>query len=196
MIKAELHLSGCPIRRDHFSYLGETAIKTQEVIEKAIGGVLFIDEAYSLSEGGKEDYGREAIETLLKEMEDKRDRLIVIVAGYPDLMDKFLSSNPGLKSRFSTTILFDDYSPTELMQIFLQLCKANEFRLSPAAQLATMKYLNRLHAMKNEHFGNARSVRQLFERMIELQARRLTLSNQFHDEEMMTVEATDIPSIT
>jgi AAA+ superfamily predicted ATPase len=120
-------------------YVGQTAIKTTEVIQRALGGILFIDEAYSLTENGSEnDYGKEAIDTLLKAMEDNRDDLIVIVAGYPEPMGKFLKSNPGLESRFNTFIHFDDYTSNELYSIFVGLCKKYNYKIS----IEVSKYLN------------------------------------------------------
>ena len=111
-------------------YIGQTAAKTAEVVDEAIGGILFIDEAYALTVGkGDGDFGQEAVDTLLKAMEDNRDSLIVIVAGYPDLMEEFLSSNPGLRSRFSRFILFEDYTPEELFEILLSMCKKQEYIL-------------------------------------------------------------------
>jgi SpoVK/Ycf46/Vps4 family AAA+-type ATPase len=155
-------------------YIGETALKTAAVIQQALGGVLFIDEAYSLTpkDSGR-DFGREAVETLLKAMEDYRDDLIVIAAGYPDLMKDFLKSNPGLQSRFSTVINFDDYRPPELLEIFLSLCKKNNYILDPAAAGTAKKIFETIYAHKDDSYANARTVRNFFEKTIKRQAGRL-----------------------
>ncbi len=155
-------------------YIGQTALKTQEKIEEASGGVLFVDEAYSLASDSGWDYGKEAIDTLLKAMEDNRDDLIVIVAGYADLMEKFLDSNPGLRSRFNTFIKFDDYTADELCQIFSSLCQQNGFSYDNDCK----EFLNRLftavYAKRNSKgFANGRTVRNYFEKVITQQANRL-----------------------
>lgn len=159
-------------------HIGETAMKTKEIIEKAYGGVLFIDEAYALSEGGKNDFGKEAIDTLLKEMEDNRSRLAVIVAGYTDRMDRFIDTNPGLKSRFTRYIYFPDYGAEELMAIFEGLCAQQQYRLSAAAMKTLKLGVIEMLTVKGEHFGNARQMRSLFEDSIEHQAVRLGLQEQ------------------
>ena len=150
-------------------YVGQTAIKTREVIERALGGVLFIDEAYSLSVGNDNDFGNEAIDTLLKAMEDNRDDLVVIVAGYDDLMKKFINSNPGLRSRFSRYIHFDDYAPEEMMRIFTSLCSKNQYCLSDEAGKSVSSYFNEV---RPSDIGNGRGVRNLFEKVITEQAKR------------------------
>ena len=155
-------------------FVGQTAQKTQEVIDSAIGGVLFIDEAYTLTnkkENG--DYGQEAVDTLLKRMEDDRDSFVVIAAGYTEPMEEFLGSNPGLRSRFSKTIEFDDYSADELYQILMSMCESQDFRLTPEADAAVKEYFREMVDEKEEHFANAREVRNFFERCIERQANRL-----------------------
>lgn len=155
-------------------YLGQTAVKTREVIESAIGGVLFIDEAYSLTEQSNE-YGSEAVDMLLKMMEDHRDNLVVIVAGYGDEMDRFVASNPGLKSRFNKYMNFPDYSEEELWEILLKLCKANSYVIQDQTLLKSsmMREFKRQKLQQGGYFGNARYVRNLFEGAIQNQSYRL-----------------------
>lgn len=154
-------------------YLGQTALKTKEVINKALGGVLFIDEAYSLTFDDRDMYGKEAVDTLLKAMEDNRDNLIVIVAGYPELMKKFINSNPGLESRFNKYIHFEDYSPRELLEIFLGICQKNSYRITKEAKEKAFAEIQKIHAARDANFANARTVRNLFEKTIVNQASRL-----------------------
>lgn len=151
-------------------YVGQTAIKTQEVIQKAIGGVLFIDEAYTLASGGPNDFGQEAIDTLLKAMEDQRDDFVVIVAGYDDLMDNFIHSNPGLESRFNRYIHFQDYSAVEMYSIFIGLCDKNQYVLTEDASKKIKSYFSSTDIAK---IGNGRGARNLFEKVITQQAERI-----------------------
>lgn len=146
-------------------YVGQTALKVQEVVTSAIGGVLFIDEAYSLVGSGENDYGQEAIDTLLKLMEDNRGDLVVIVAGYPEKMDSFLSSNPGLRSRFNKFIRFDDYTPAELLEIFDKFCRDSSFTLSSDARILITSRFEEMYRTRKTHFGNGRAVRNFFERV-------------------------------
>ncbi|WP_425916454.1 AAA family ATPase [Pseudomonas sp. GWSMS-1] len=156
-------------------YLGQTPIQVAEVVESALGGVLFIDEAYSLVVNrDSEDYGFEAVDTLLKLMEDHRDDLVVIVAGYTDEMQQFIQANPGLKSRFTRYIHFDDYNAADLQQIFQRLCEKHEFNLSTEAQATSQQAIEQLWQQRGENFGNAREVRTLFERVMQLHANRLS----------------------
>lgn len=161
-------------------YVGQTAIKTQEKINEAMGGVLFIDEAYSLAKG-ETDFGQEAIDTLLKAMEDNRDDFVVIVAGYTKQMEAFLLSNPGLKSRFNKSILFEDYTEKELLDIFNLFCHKYGLWLSEDATSYLKVFLSTICSKKKENFANAREIRNLFERSIVNQANRLgdlaTISN-------------------
>ena len=173
-------------------YVGQTAAKTNEVIDSALGGVLFIDEAYTLVAGGSQDYGNEAIATLLKRMEDDRDRLIVIVAGYPKEMKKFIDANPGLDSRFTRYIHFPDYTTRELAEMFRMFAKKNHYVLSPEFDrnlVAAMAYKTR---NRDKNFGNGRFVRNLFEKAVEHQAGRLTRMKERSPEMLKTLELTDI----
>ena len=156
-------------------YVGKTGPKTDTVISKALDGVLFIDEAYSLvPEGGSgNDYGQEAISTILKRMEDYRDRLVVIVAGYKDEMQRFIDSNPGLQSRFNRYIDFPDYSGTELVDIFKMYMKKNQYTLAPDAEEYLKEQFEYVVAHKDRNFGNARFARNVFEKSIQQQANRL-----------------------
>lgn len=174
-------------------YVGQTAIKTDKVIDSAIDGVLFIDEAYTLATGNNMDYGNEAIATLLKRMEDERERLVVILAGYPENMHHFIDSNPGLQSRFSRYIEFEDYSAEELEKIFELNVYKNDYKLSPEALQVLRDELSKAVINKDEKFGNARYVRNLFEHAIENQANRLASMSRVEDEKLSIIEAEDIP---
>ncbi len=173
-------------------YVGQTAIKTSSVIERAKGGVLFIDEAYSLSSGKSEnDFGGEAIETLLKAMEDNRDDLIVIVAGYTDLMQEFIDSNPGLNSRFNRYLYFEDYTPDEMMAIFELQCEKNCYRLDGDEAKETLRSIL-TDESRDDDFGNARGVRNLFERTLISQANRLAAMSEVTRDQLMTITKDDI----
>jgi len=156
-------------------YVGQTALKTSEVIKKALGGILFIDEAYALtSKEGTSDFGQEAVETLLKAMEDYRDDFVVIVAGYPGLMEQFINSNPGLQSRFNRYYYFEDYTGEQLMEIFRQMCRKNDYALTPEAEEYAKGFFDDLYASRGENFGNARDVRNFFENVIAVHANRIS----------------------
>lgn len=172
-------------------YVGQTAIKTQEVIQSALGGILFIDEAYSLNQASENDYGKEAIDTLLKAMEDKRDDFIVIVAGYPDLMDSFLHSNPGLESRFNKFIYFEDYNETELYEIFELMCEEANLSMDDGAKQYLKEYFEAMYEHRTANFANGRAVRNLFEEVITRQANRLALEDEISDEELNTLTYED-----
>ena len=172
-------------------YVGQTAIKTQEKINEAMGGVLFIDEAYTLAKG-ENDFGQESIDTLLKAMEDQREDFVVIVAGYSEPMNRFLESNPGLKSRFNKSITFEDYSPNELLDIFELFCKLNDMRLSSDARDYLTQYLSKLSNEKSENFANGREMRNLFEKTFTNQANRLSQYNDISDEELNIIKSEDI----
>lgn len=174
-------------------YIGQTAAKTAQVIEEAIGGILFIDEAYTLSANkGENDFGQEAIDTLLKAMEDHRDDLIVIVAGYPDLMEEFLNSNPGLRSRFNKYIFFADYTPEELIEILESMCQKQEYKMSEEARNYAMNYFKDRVSEHSENFANAREVRNFMEQAIAHQASRIVhLGDNVTDDVLITFEAED-----
>ncbi len=175
-------------------YVGQTAIKTQEVVNSALGGVLFIDEAYGLTAGkDKHDFGYEAVDTLLVEMENHRDDLAVIVAGYPQPMKEFLASNPGLKSRFNKFIDFPDYVPEELMAIFEGMVTKNGYRLSQEAQKKAQAIFQILYDKRDENFANGRTVRNFFEKVMIHQANRLATLDVLSDEELETLEESDLP---
>ena len=174
-------------------YVGQTAQKTNAVIDSAMGGVLFIDEAYTLTnkkESG--DYGQEAVDTLLKRMEDDRKDFIVIVAGYTEPMEEFLQSNPGLRSRFNKFIDFEDYSEEELYRIFISMCHSQDFRLTEEADAYVKEHFRLLEENKDDHFANAREVRNYFERCIERQANRLVKSENFDKDEITTFQKEDL----
>jgi hypothetical protein len=176
-------------------YIGQTALKTRDVAESALGGVLFIDEAYALAAARHEtDFGREAIDTLLKFMEDNRDNLVVIVAGYQEKMQEFLQSNPGLKSRFNKFMHFADYGPDELLEIFVRLLKAGHYELTPEAHDLARSLLIAQHEMRDMHFGNARLVRNVFERTLERQANRLANDFDISTGDLTRIEVVDLPA--
>jgi SpoVK/Ycf46/Vps4 family AAA+-type ATPase len=171
-------------------YIGQTATKTTAVVESALDGVLFIDEAYSLVASSPWDFGREAIETLLKLMEDHRNRLIVIVAGYPDKMDEFVASNPGLQSRFTRRIEFEDYSADEMLQIFIQYAASNDFALDFGAQ---QLLLSRFKEKQGEAtYGNGRGVRNDFERALVKHSSRVAALHAPSDYDLTTIVAQDV----
>ena len=178
-------------------YVGQTAVKTNAIIDKAIGGVLFIDEAYSLTEGGASDYGMEAISTLIKRMEDDRGRLAVILAGYPANMERFIDSNPGIKDRFTKTIHFPDYDEKELLEIFNRLVTKYRYSLTEEAKEKARETVANALAAKDYRFGNARYVRNLFEHTIKNQANRLMNETDLNDKEdidrnLRLIKAADI----
>ena len=172
-------------------YVGQTAIKTQEVISSAMGGILFIDEAYSLTSKSENDYGCEAIDTLLKAMEDNRDDFIVIVAGYTELMDNFLHSNPGLESRFNKFLYFKDYDAEELYDIFILMADEANLTLDDAASDYAKKYFKLMYEHKSDNFANGRAVRNFFEEVITAQANRLAPKEDITDEELNTLTYED-----
>lgn len=172
-------------------YLGQTAIKTQKVIQEALGGVLFIDEAYSLVNDKEDSYGKEAIGTILKAMEDNRDELVVIVAGYDELMHRFIESNPGLRSRFNKYFHFSDYNGTELLNILKRFCSINGYSLTHDAEQSISEKLNAMYENRDENFGNARTVRNIFEHAINNQASRLVLDEGISDKELAELTAED-----
>jgi len=174
-------------------YIGQTAVKTKEVLATALDGVLFVDEAYTLSSKGENDFGREAIDTILKAMEDNRDRLVIIAAGYTHNMANFLESNPGLKSRFTRFIEFPDYSPKDLCKIFLLLATQNQYTLTPEA-LANLGLLcHALYSQRDKNFGNGRVVRNLFEKTFGNHADRIVQVDELSREVLTMITADDLP---
>jgi len=175
------------------AYVGQTAIKTTEVVNNALGGILFIDEAYTLApaDARGNDFGQEAIDTLLKLMEDHRNELVVIVAGYPEEMGRFVDSNPGLQSRFNKYLSFDDYTPAELVEIFSHFCKQNDYRLTEPATEKIMEFFQSAYEARDKMFGNARLARNVFERAIESQSTRI-LNMDMTGDVLTTIEACDI----
>lgn len=173
-------------------YIGHTALKTREQIKNALGGVLFIDEAYSLARGGEKDFGKEAIDTMVKAMEDYKDNLILILAGYKDEMTWFLETNPGLRSRFPLHIDFPDYSIKELLAIAEQMLKKREYQLTEEAKKELENVLIQKIYIRKEHNGNARLVRNLIEKAIRQQAVRLVKQLQVTRNDLMLISWQDI----
>lgn len=169
-------------------YQGQTALKVKKVIEKAKGGVLFIDEAYSITENDHSDsYGRECLTELTKALEDHRDDLVVIVAGYTEPMNKFFDSNPGLKSRFNTFIEFKDYNETELEEILSMMCKENDYIIEEDALIEIREYLSKLTLEKNENFANGRLIRNLYDDLVMMHARRVSIIEDPTKEQLCTI---------
>jgi len=176
-------------------YVGQTALKVEEVVDSSLNGVLFIDEAYSLANGNKKDFGNEAVEVLLKKMEDHRDELVVIVAGYPDEMESFIESNPGLQSRFNRYFTFDHYKPSELIGIFELFCKKNDFQITDDAKEKLTFIFDKLYEQRHKSFGNARTARNLFEKIIEYQANRIVSIPEITIEILKTITEEDVPPV-
>ena len=178
-------------------FSGQTAIKTNQLVDSAIGGVLFIDEAYTLASSEHDSFGSEAIDTLLKRLEDDRGKFICIVAGYTRQMHDFIDSNPGLKSRFTQTINFEDYTAEELTQIFLNMSIARKFLVSDEMKAAVKRMFDQIYLRRDRNFGNAREARRLFDETIENQSHRLVEEMSKHpltDEEMFTIVEADLPN--
>ncbi|MBR2764532.1 MAG: AAA family ATPase [Blautia sp.] len=172
-------------------FVGQTAAKTQEKIAEAMGGILFIDEAYTLAKEGN-DFGQEAIDTILKAMEDNRDDLVVIVAGYTELMKKFINSNPGLKSRFNKYFEFPDYTQEELIGIFELQCKKYDYRLDEEARRTVLSKIRQMEEQKGENFANARDVRNLFEVIITNQATRIARMTSPDPDQLRLITNADV----
>ncbi|RHG25758.1 AAA family ATPase [Dorea longicatena] len=178
-------------------YVGQTAIKVQEVIESALGGVLFIDEAYSLTANkGENDFGLEAVDTLLKGMEDHREDLVVIVAGYPELMNDFLNSNPGLRSRFNKFINFVDYTPEELFDIFDNMCKKSGYIATENCKNYVRKFMQNRYINRSENFANGRDVRNFFEMAMVNQANRLATNLEISNKALSELTVNDVEEIS
>ncbi len=174
-------------------FVGQTALKTLETLESSLGGMLLIDEAYALARGGDNDFGREAIDTLVKFMEDHRDDLAIVAAGYTTEMADFIDANPGLKSRFTRTISFPDYTDDELVAIFVALGEKNQYSCSDDALLRVRHFIGA--EPRTRGFGNARFVRNLFETAIAHQAQRLAPLSDPSDEQLTTLTADDIAAV-
>ena len=172
-------------------YIGQTAIKTAKVLDEAKGSVLFIDEAYTLTSKTENDFGFEAVDTILKAMEDNRDDLVVIVAGYIELMEEFIDSNPGLRSRFNKYIDFADYTPDEMMGIFKMNCTKSCYTLTPDAESSAREYFAAVGDAAGE-FGNARGVRNSFEKILTEQANRIAEMESVTREDLMTITKEDV----
>jgi len=179
-------------------FVGQTAIKTTETVTSALGGILFIDEAYSLAPevGSGNDFGREAIETLLKMMEDHRNDLIVIVAGYSEQMERFILSNPGLESRFNRYFEFEDYNGEELNEIFGSMCSNSEYVLTEDAKGFVKKHFSVLYDMRDENFGNARYVRNFFEHIVSVHSDRVSALEGHTREDLTTITLEDLVTAT
>lgn len=178
-------------------YLGQTSTKVDKVVKSALDGILFIDEAYALVGQGNDDYGKEAVAALIKRMEDNRDKLVLIVAGYSEEMKTFIDTNPGFKSRFNRYIHFPDYTPDEMIKIYELLCSKSEYIISSDAKNLLTDTFKNLYETKTKDFGNGRLVRNIFEKSIENQSNRIALTDQQLTKELLTtIEAEDIPNVT
>ena len=178
-------------------YVGQTAMKVQDVVEEALGGILFVDEAYTLTNNkGQNDFGQEAVDTLLKAMEDHRDDLIVIVAGYTELMEDFLDSNPGLRSRFNKFIEFEDYTAEEEYEIFRSMCRNQDYVLSESALEEAKRFFKERCESKTETYANARDVRNYLEKAVSNQATRIVKLQDVNKETLAVLEKEDLEGIT
>jgi len=175
-------------------YVGQTAIKTKELIDSAMGGVLFIDEAYTLAPqgGGGNDFGQEAIDTLLKAMEDNRDDFVVIVAGYPELMSRFINSNPGLNSRFNKYLSFDDYNAEELEKIFVLMCNKYQYVLDEKLKEKMPEFFQAMVLTKPDNFANAREIRNIFEKAVQRQSSRLYNDKEHTQDDLTLLKLEDV----
>ncbi|QGQ46300.1 stage V sporulation protein K [Metabacillus sediminilitoris] len=174
-------------------YIGHTAQKTRDLIKKSLGGILFIDEAYSLARGGEKDFGKEAIDTLVKHMEDKQHDFVLILAGYPREMDNFLSLNPGLLSRFPLVVDFPDYSVEDLIEIANRMMSEREYRFNDEAAVKLKEHLMAVKVMTHpSKFSNGRYVRNIIEKSIRSQAMRLLLTDRYNREDLLTIKGQDL----
>lgn len=176
-------------------YIGQTAQRTREQLRKASGGVLFIDEAYALARGGEKDFGKEAIDTIVKTMEDQRTNIIIILAGYSKPMEEFLQTNPGLKSRFPIIIKFPDYSTFELFRIAEMMLQQREYQLSKGARRKMFRLIEELKSGNMENFGNARTIRNIIEKSIRRQAVRLVDKSNISRTELMEIIQEDLSEV-
>ncbi|MDD4549260.1 MAG: AAA family ATPase [Syntrophomonadaceae bacterium] len=175
-------------------YIGHTAQKTREILKKSLGGIMFVDEAYTLCQGGEKDFGKEAIATIVKAMEDYRQDLIVILAGYSAEMERFLRSNPGLRSRFPIHIDFPDYDGDDLFQIALHMYAERDYELTNRSRWKLKSHLNEFTKSRHPHSGNARYIRNLVEKSIRLQALRIVDKEYHTRKDLITIEEPDLPS--
>lgn len=176
-------------------YVGQTAPKTLEKIKEAYGGILFIDEAYSLNGGGENDFGREALATIIKEMEDNRDKLVIIMAGYTKEMQELMELNPGLKSRIKFLIEFPDYNDDELMAIFMLLCKKEGYMIEKSAQEKLKEIFKKEYLIRDKHFGNGRLARKYYEKIKMNQAGRI-IKEEIDDKiQIMNIKKEDLENI-
>ncbi|MDG5789037.1 stage V sporulation protein K [Evansella sp. AB-P1] len=173
-------------------YIGHTAQKTRELVKKAIGGILFVDEAYSLARGGEKDFGKEAIDTLVKAMEDQQHSFVLILAGYPKEMDRFLKLNPGLPSRFPMKVTFPNYTIDELTKMARKMVKERDYQLDSRAEATLQDILKITKDKDEEHFSNGRFIRNLLERSIRNQAVRLLEEGKYKKEDLMTLKGIDL----
>jgi type II secretory pathway predicted ATPase ExeA len=174
-------------------FVGQTATKVTEVFDRADQGVLIVDEAYSLVRGSEQDFGREAIDTVVKLVEDRRDRIVVILAGYPDEMEALVAANPGMRSRFPRTIEFPDYTSAELVKIFDLVCERGHYRSDEATDAAVLAWLEAQPRTKG--FGNGRLVRNMFEAAVARQARRVVAIDEPTDDDLVTLLPEDLPPL-
>jgi len=176
-------------------YVGQTAAKTEAIIEEALGGTLFIDEAYSLARGGGSDFGQEAIDTLLKRMEDYKGKFVVIVAGYTNEMQEFVETNPGLQSRFTNYLTFEDYTPRQMLEIALVISSKNGYQLDEGAWQLFLDTFTRLYNERDKNFGNARTVRNILYKAISNQEQRILTLVDLSDEDLTTITFDDVQKI-
>jgi stage V sporulation protein K len=176
-------------------YIGHTAQKTREMIKQSLGGIMFVDEAYTLSQGGEKDFGREAIATIVKGMEDQRNNLLVILAGYSSEMNRFIASNPGLKSRFPIHIEFPDYNEEELFRIALQMYEERDYQLSNRCRWKLKQQLAEFARSRHPYSGNARYVRNLVEKSIRWQALRIVDKENYTRKDLILIEDMDLPGM-
>jgi stage V sporulation protein K len=173
-------------------YIGHTAQKTRDLVKKAMGGILFVDEAYALARGGEKDFGKEAIDTLVKHMEDKQHDFVLILAGYSREMDHFLSLNPGLKSRFPVVLDFPDYSVDQLMEISKRMLSEKEYQFSMDAEFTLKNHLRELLQQQPKSFSNGRYVRNVIEKTIRTQAMRLLMNETYDRSDLLTIQRQDL----
>ncbi|ADU30668.1 stage V sporulation protein K [Evansella cellulosilytica] len=173
-------------------YIGHTAQKTRDLVQKALGGILFVDEAYSLSRGGEKDFGKEAIDTLVKAMEDQQHSFVLILAGYPKEMDRFLSLNPGLPSRFPMKVTFPNYTVKELTEMANKMVKERDYKLDERADKTLAELLKYTKEKQEEHFSNGRFIRNLLERAIRAQAVRLLEEGKYDKDDLITIRGVDL----